>query len=158
MPERMSIWGVGPQVFTPTAAMALVAAVLTSVWPRAFRFPAIPDGVRTTLGLMLLFLAIPVYLVAVRAMLRAHREQRLLTSGIYAVCRHPIYAGWIVLIWPGVALLANSWLLLTLAAWMYVLVRRHVAREEANLEAQFGADYLRYRQRVNAIFPTLRRR
>jgi protein-S-isoprenylcysteine O-methyltransferase Ste14 len=151
----MSIWGVGPAVGLPTACYGLAAVVSTRIWPSALAIGGVPYPWLAVLGGLLLAIGAAWYAIAVRTVRKAYREQRLVTGGVYAVCRHPIYAGWILLILPAIALLLDSWPVLSTAAVMYVLTRIHVRREEQGLEAEFGDRYVDYKRRTNAIFPTL---
>lgn len=75
------------------------------------------------------------------------RPDRLVTSGPYAVSRHPMYVAW-TLIYLGAAFVANTaWLLLLLPA-LAALTHREMRREEARLTHAFGAEYEAYRARV----------
>jgi protein-S-isoprenylcysteine O-methyltransferase Ste14 len=158
VPKRMSILGVGPAIGAPTACYGAAALAATLAWPSAFAIAVLPYPYLAVGGGILLAIGVLWYTIAVRAIHKAYQEQRLVTDGIYALCRHPIYAGWVLLILPALGLLMNSWLLLSAAAVMYVLTRIHVRREEENLQAQFGDRYLDYQRRTNAIFPAMPRR
>jgi protein-S-isoprenylcysteine O-methyltransferase Ste14 len=81
---------------------------------------------------------------------------RVNEGGPYALCRHPIYASWIVFNVPAIVLLADNWLGLLSVAPMYVALRILVRREEAWLERTFGDTYLEYRRRVNPVLPVPR--
>ena len=153
----MPIWGAGPSLGLPTALYGLAALAATLIRPSIFTIEVAPHPILAILGGTLLAIGIPLYVVSLRTMLKAHREERLATGGVYAFCRHPIYASWILLILPAVGLLLNSWLFLSTAVVMYVMTRVHIGREEENLVAQFGQEYIEYKRRVGAIFPTLRR-
>ncbi len=157
MANRISVWGVGPLVGVPTACYGLAAAGVSLIWPATFAL-GVPYAWLAALAVVLLAVGAAWYVAAVRAMFKAYREERLLTGGLYAVCRHPIYASWILFLLPALGLVADSWLVLSTAAVMYVLTRLSIGREERGLEAQFGRPYAEYRRRTNAIFPTLRRR
>jgi protein-S-isoprenylcysteine O-methyltransferase Ste14 len=154
----MPIWGVGPAVGVPTACYGLAAGAATFVWPSASGIGGLPYPWLAVLGGLLLAMGAAWYAIAVRTVRSAYREERLVTDGVYAVCRHPIYAGWILLILPAIGLLLNSWPVLSMAVVMYVLTRIHVRREEQSLEAQFGDRYADYKRRTNALFPTFARR
>ena len=158
MAERMPFWGVGPTVGAPTACYGLAALVASLVWPSVFAiapprgpWPAVVAG-------MLLAVGVPWYAIGVRAVRKAYGADRLVTDGLYALCRHPIYAAWILFILPALGLLANSWLVLSTAVVMYALTRLFVRREEQSLEARFGELYAEYKRRTNAIFPRLPKR
>jgi protein-S-isoprenylcysteine O-methyltransferase Ste14 len=71
----------------------------------------------------------------------------LMTSGPYALSRHPMYIGELAL-WLGLAILFGSPVALAGFAVMFAVMRRLATREEAGLEAAFGDAYRRYKARV----------
>jgi len=153
--QRMSIWGIGPSVAAPSILCGALAGVATWLWPEWFSIPWVPYPVVLVVGLVLLVLGIVFQMIVGRALTRAYGQDRLVTTGPYAICRNPLYANIILTITPGIALVCGSWLMLTTSLVMYVLVRVRVRREELYLEERFGQEYLDYRRRTNAIFPTI---
>jgi len=85
---------------------------------------------------------------------KAYKERRLVTSSIYSVCRHPVYALALVAM-CGVVLLLQSWVMLVVPLVAYLAARILIRDEERLLVARFGQEYLDYRKRVNPFFPTL---
>ncbi|MBX9616684.1 MAG: isoprenylcysteine carboxylmethyltransferase family protein [Caulobacteraceae bacterium] len=72
----------------------------------------------------------------------------LVTTGIYGLTRNPIYLGFAIT-YLGLAIGLDSPLALILLIPCLVVIDRFVIRrEEHYLQARFGADYDRYRQRV----------
>jgi protein-S-isoprenylcysteine O-methyltransferase Ste14 len=72
----------------------------------------------------------------------------LVTSGIYARSRNPMYVA-LALLFAGTAVLADSgWLALLLLPFLGVLRVGVIAREERYLERKFGEPYRAYRARV----------
>jgi protein-S-isoprenylcysteine O-methyltransferase Ste14 len=84
-----------------------------------------------------------------------HSQSRLVTTGIRARVRHPVYLAHLseMLAWSiGTGLLV-CWLLTALAiATGTVMIRM----EDVELERRFGAEYRSYRARVSAVLPRLR--
>jgi len=158
VPEKMSLWGVGPKIGRWTFFYLAAAVAATLVWPSVFSIRFVPRGYLAAAGGVLLLSVVPLYVITVRAVARAHREDRLVTTGPYAVCRHPLYALWILLIVPAVAAFLASWLVLTASLFMYVVTRIATRHEEAYLEERFGEAYREYKRRVNAVLPTVWRR
>ena len=73
--------------------------------------------------------------------------QSLVTTGPYALSRHPMYVGW-WLIHLGVGLLRGSaWVAATVPAATLV-EHLGVLAEERGLAREFGAEFARYRERV----------
>jgi hypothetical protein len=79
---------------------------------------------------------------------------RLVTTGVYAWVRHPMLAGGLAFLLTSRPSLNN--IVYTAMYTAYMLVGSHY--EERRLVRVFGEDYLRYRARVGAFFPRLRRR
>jgi protein-S-isoprenylcysteine O-methyltransferase Ste14 len=92
-------------------------------------------------------------LIAVISMNRAYNSDRLVTSGIFAVVRHPIYSAWIVVILPGLALLSRSWPLLLVPVVAYVTLKLTIHQEDEYPQQRFSQAYLDYRNGVNELFP-----
>ncbi len=63
-----------------------------------------------------------------------------------------MYASFVLLIVPGLALILDSWLVLTASAVVYVLFRALVPGEDRWLKEKFGAQYEEYRRRVPVKF------
>ena len=75
------------------------------------------------------------------------RSDRPVTTGPYAVSRHPMYMGW-TYIYVGVALVVNTRWLLILLPLLLAFVHRTVLTEERQLEERLGSDYRTYKRRV----------
>jgi protein-S-isoprenylcysteine O-methyltransferase Ste14 len=84
-----------------------------------------------------------------------NQHQRLVTTGIRARVRHPVYLAHLceMLAWSIGTGLAVCWLL---TAFAIVTGAVMIRMEDAELEKRFGAEFVSYRQRVHAVFPTHR--
>ena len=81
-----------------------------------------------------------------------HRDDRLITTGIRAHVRHPVYLGHLceMLAWSMGTGLLVCWLLTAFAiATGTVMIRM----EDAELEKRFGEEYRRYQCAVPALIP-----
>jgi protein-S-isoprenylcysteine O-methyltransferase Ste14 len=75
------------------------------------------------------------------------RPDQLVTTGPYALSRHPMYESWTA-IYVGIALwLRSGWLALLLPL-LLALVGRETSAEERLLRARFGRAYAEYAARV----------
>jgi protein-S-isoprenylcysteine O-methyltransferase len=75
---------------------------------------------------------------------------QLVTTGLYRWIRHPIYTA-DLLLFAGLQLALQSWLVLAVIPLIVVLVRQS-AREEVQLEAAFPG-YAEYRRRTKRFIP-----
>jgi protein-S-isoprenylcysteine O-methyltransferase Ste14 len=99
-------------------------------------------------GVVMLLMGLMLYVESLRRVIPAMRQGRLCRQGPYAMCRHPIYLAWGLLIGPGVLLLAGSWLGAFGPLLLHWPVRRLALAEEVPLRAEFGEEYASYRQEV----------
>lgn len=81
-------------------------------------------------------------------------SHRLVTTGVYAWVRHPMLAGGLVFLLTSGPSLNN--IVYTAMYTVYMLIGGYY--EERRLVRIFGEDYQRYRDRVGAFCPRLRRR
>ena len=115
----------------------------------------IPPLPRYALAGALLALALFVSWRAIRAFARASTEVKpwrpttaLVTTGMFAHTRNPMYWGLGILILAIAIGLASNWTLIALAAFALVIHYGVVLREERYLAAKFGDDYRRYQAEV----------
>jgi protein-S-isoprenylcysteine O-methyltransferase Ste14 len=98
----------------------------------------------------------PIFIISGFTLHKYFDEGKLITKGVYAYFRHPIYGSWIVFIIPGIVLILNSLLGLTIPFVMYAIFKILVAEEEIYLEEKFGDQYFEYKRKVGGIFPKFR--
>jgi protein-S-isoprenylcysteine O-methyltransferase Ste14 len=96
----------------------------------------------------------PAQLGGLPELLPEHPEQRLVTSGIRARVRHPVYLAHLLemLAWSLGTGLSVVYALTAFALISGVLMIR---MEDAELEQRFGEPYREYRSRVRSIVPRL---
>ncbi|MGH8932731.1 MAG: methyltransferase family protein [Egibacteraceae bacterium] len=98
-------------------------------------------------GLLLLLWSLISFGRSFRVGIDADHPDKLITTGIFAFSRNPIYVAF-GLILLGQFLIFSNWILLVYigaAAW---LIHRQVLREEEYLKGQYGQEYLEYCNRV----------
>ncbi|MBI4732090.1 MAG: isoprenylcysteine carboxylmethyltransferase family protein [Chloroflexi bacterium] len=83
------------------------------------------------------------------------KEHQLVTSGPFAIVRHPMYVGLILAAFGGL-LIYITWTMLVFAC-LAPLVLVRAWREEQALAAEFGEQWQEYCKRVPAFFPRLRK-
>jgi protein-S-isoprenylcysteine O-methyltransferase Ste14 len=81
--------------------------------------------------------------------------EKLVTGGIYQVCRNPMYLGNILLI-LGFGFFANSILFLSVFFPVFCLFYLAIIKAEENfLSYKFGEEFVQYCQQTNALFPNI---
>ena len=153
MNEKMSRWGIGPVFASLSAGYGMIMLAISRYFRPAFQIDVVPHWLIFTLGISLIVVGVPFFIISVTTVMRAYNADELVTNGIFRFCRHPLYASWVVLLVPGIVLLVNSWIGLTAPIFMYLVLRTLVRKEEVYLESAFGSDYSDYKRKVPCILP-----
>jgi len=152
-------------VRAPILALATLLFVAAMVWlwrPLPIALPAAVRLASLTLGALLYFPALGLYLWGLRTLgamfgpstgfgVRLAAGHRLITTGPFALVRHPMYLA-VIAAGIGGLLLYRTWAMLAFAAAMFGLIVR-ARREEAALAAEFGATWEAYCRRVPPWLP-----
>ena len=85
---------------------------------------------------------------------KAAGQGHLVTTGIYATIRHPQYTGFL-LITLGMIFEWATLPLLIMWPILALLYYRLARREEADMEREFGAEYIAYKRRTGMFLPAL---
>lgn len=130
--------------------------IAVSVTPffEGFRPPAVPDQLADWLGAIGLLIGTGIVFFAVRTLRRSFtihtaikQHTELVTAFPFNFSRNPMYLGGLLqcLAW---SLLQRSWLTFVWTLGLLLLLNFKVQIEEKNLEAVFGATYLKYKKSV----------
>jgi protein-S-isoprenylcysteine O-methyltransferase Ste14 len=134
-----------------TLAWYVMVLVLVAISERPWSH--LPSGEVARIAGLLLMAGAALGRVWTSAFIAGSKDERLVTTGPYARCRHPLYA-LSLLGGVGVGLAARSVVLLaitvTLLAWLHV---RAIRAEERLLDARHGEEFRRYRATVPLLIP-----
>jgi protein-S-isoprenylcysteine O-methyltransferase Ste14 len=143
--------------------MWVLMAAVTAAWHGVSlyenRWTWIPAGILFCAGLVLYKLSHSKFtltqLGGLPEILRSHNQQQLVTTGIRARVRHPVYLGHLceMLAWSLGTGLAVCWALTAFAIATGALMIR---MEDEELEKRFSEEYRQYRSRVPAVLPRIR--
>jgi protein-S-isoprenylcysteine O-methyltransferase Ste14 len=141
-------------------AMWALVAVITAPWRAVAlyenKWTWIPAALLFGIGLLLYRLSHTHFtltqLGGLPELLPNHSHQRLVTTGIRARVRHPVYLGHLceMLAWSLGTGLAVCW---ALTAFAIVTGAVMIRMEDKELETRFGEEYRHYRSTVPALLP-----
>ncbi|MBO5496329.1 MAG: isoprenylcysteine carboxylmethyltransferase family protein [Oscillospiraceae bacterium] len=153
--EHLPVYGVGPLYGCAVAALTLAAVLMRDLPLFASGRLEGPGPLPVVLGSILIAagIALWIYAVPISKIDDGIKENRLVTTGAYAIVRNPIYSA-IMLACTGVILiLGNAWFLfLPFIFWLLMTVLMK-ATEEKWLRELFGREYDDYCRRVNRCWP-----
>ena len=147
MGKKMSVMGVGGKIAIPTALYMAVAGAVSWFFRPLFRITGDSRALRIP-GILMTAAGFALNLAAAGAMLKAHKEDRLATGGLYRLFRDPMYVLQIFITLPGLFLLFNSWLVLTGVIPAYIAYQVFVRQEHRYLADRFGEAYRAYLKTV----------
>ena len=151
--NHLPVFGVGPYLIFSIMAITVLTITLSyyNIIPRYQSNQIILN----IIGAALILTGVIFWLSAVRnsKIDKNIKENRLVTSGIYGVVRHPIYAAFLYAV-TGVIFIANNIILLVLPVlyWLMLTVVM-INTEEKWLVELYGDDYLNYSKKVNRFIP-----
>ena len=130
------------------------------VFAAAFNFPTVSrqelfhSGIASwagvllcVVGLFLIFLSLVSFGKSFRVGIDPDHPDRLITTGIFAFSRNPIYVAF-GLVLLGQFLVFSNWILLAYLLATVWLFRRQISREEEYLRSHYGQQYAEYCDRV----------
>ena len=143
--------GVGPRIILRTIPLVLVAVALEIFAPKMARIGFFDNTIVKTFGWIWLAFGIAAFITSLAQFIANFPKGKLISTGMYACSRNPIYSCWIIFILPALAFVLNNWLFF---AAVYVMCRTTlflVREEEKDLLQVFGKEYEEYKNRVGSI-------
>lgn len=158
--EHLPVIGVGPLIVIPQIFLTALSVVLSAKgYGDAGKFSVlkIPFGI---VGVILIIFGICLWCSAnFKTKVEQYiTENRLVTTGVYAIVRNPIYSAFL-LACTGIVLLANNLFLLAvpLVCWIYMTILLKLT-EEKWLKDLYGKQYTDYCKKVNRCIPMFLKR
>lgn len=155
----------GPVTFL---ILRIVGGIL---WICCFLFPIVPELFnavrlgpslwRELIGLLLALTALPMGYSVFRHLGRnitdtveTRADHQLVTTGIYAYIRHPLYTTGFLLFF-GLGLLSGVWPVLILSVLVLFVLALRTFEEERQLITRFGDRYVHYAERTGRFLPRI---
>lgn len=139
--------GSGDKVMLAAMPVFVIGLILNLIGPQVFSVGGPAPWLRT-LSMMLLVPGVILWLWAVALVLLRVPRGQLITSGPFALMRHPIYTCFGLLVLPWAGFLLNTWLGAAVGLALYIGARRFAGEEDAALRREFGAAWEDYDGRV----------
>lgn len=158
--NHLPMFGVGPLyvvVIIAATALGIVFASLGLLGGGAIGEVRIPFAV---VGVLLIVAGIVLWCAAVLVAKvdDCITRNQLVTSGVYAWVRNPIYTAFLFFCTGAILLANNLWLLVLPPVFWFYMTALMRATEEKWLLAQYGDEYVAYCKRVNRCIPWMPRK
>lgn len=148
----MKITGVAPKIAVPTFLYLIVTAVVDARLSPLFKMKTNGYTVLLSAGILLILFGIGMIVTVARQLLVSFKSETLMTDGLFSLFRNPMYAAYLLCITPGIALILNSWLVLSTVVVNFILIQLYIGDEYKYLSEKFGEDYKSYLSKVRIKF------
>jgi len=142
-----TVVGSGDKIGIAALPFAVVGIALNIAFPTFFSVGG-PSDALWTASILVLAVGVTIWIWSVVLILQKVPRGELITTGPFAVMKHPLYTGVSLLVLPWLGFLLNTWLGLALGIVLYIASRRYAPEEEADLSARFGSAWDEYCGRV----------
>lgn len=144
--------GSGDRIALFALPVVVIGLALNLAFPAFFAVGG-PSAPLRYFSLAVLVLGVATWAWSVVLILKHVPHGELITSGPYAIVKHPLYAGVALLVIPWVGFLLNSWLGVLIGLAFYAGSRLFAPAEERSLAESFGPAWDAYAS--NVTFPWL---
>ena len=144
----MKITGAAPRIAVPTLIYMLIAVIIDHLYYPIFKITLNNYFTLIIVGNILILLGAGLIINVAQKLTKSFNSHHLMTNGLYIVCRNPMYAAYMIFIFPGISLLLNSWLVLTSVIVNFILLQVFIKKEYKYLEEKFGEEYKTYLNKV----------
>jgi len=139
--------GSGDKIGMLTGPFLVAGVILNILFPAWFSIGG-PAAVLQALSIVVLIPGVTCWLWSVVLILTYVPQGKLITSGPYALVKHPLYTGVALLVLPWTGFLLNTWLGVSIGAVLYIGSRLFSPEEEQQLSEHFGPAWDEYRKNV----------
>jgi protein-S-isoprenylcysteine O-methyltransferase Ste14 len=129
--------GSGDKIALLTLPFVVVGLIANVMVPTVFDAGG-PSEFLRTISIVVLIPGITIWIWSVVLILEKVPRGELITSGPYALVKHPIYTSVALLVLPWIGFLLDTWLGALIGIVLYVASRTYAPAEEEALAATFG--------------------
>ena len=139
--------GSGDRIALFTLPFLVVGVGLNIAFPKLFEVGG-PPPVLEVISILVLAIGAALWFWSVALILTRVPRGELITTGPYALAKHPLYTSVALLVLPWLGFLFDSWLGVVIGTALYAGSRLFAPAEEQELAQRFGAVWARYAAHV----------
>jgi protein-S-isoprenylcysteine O-methyltransferase Ste14 len=147
MMRLKALVGSGDRIGLFTLPFLLVGLALNIVFPAVFDVAGPPPALRVV-AVVALVIGMAIWAWSAALIVANVSRGRLITTGPFAVVKHPLYTSVALLVLPSVGFLLNTWLGAAIGCVMYIGSRMFAPAEESHMATLFGVRWDRYTSAV----------
>ena len=148
--KLMVLVGNGRKIGLFSLPFLIVGIPLNIIFPEFFSVNG-ASGLLFWISVLFLVIGIVNWIWTVVLILTKIPKKLLITTGPYAIIKHPLYVGVALLVLPWLGFMCNTWLGVLLGIVVYIGSRIYSPEEEKLLSKIFGVEWDKYSKEV--MFP-----
>lgn len=141
--------GSGDKIGMVVAPFLVAGATLNVLYPSVFRVGG-PPAPLLVISIAALVPGVTIWAWSVVLILTKVPRGELITTGPYALVKHPLYTSVALLVLPSIGFVCNTWLGALAGALLYLASRLFAPEEEMALSKTFGDRWDTYARAVKA--------
>ena len=153
MTKKMNILGIGPLLAIVGALTVVILFLLKNAIGLSLILPSDLCIYSRILAVLFVIIGLYFWLSSAIHIKKVFRSHALVTSGVFALSRNPMYAAFIVFLIPAIALFVNEMLILVVSLAMYIVFKYCICKEEEHLVKEFGNTFQQYAKQVPQLIP-----
>jgi protein-S-isoprenylcysteine O-methyltransferase Ste14 len=139
--------GNGRKIGILTLPFLVIGLILNILYPSVFAVNGPPEILKWV-SIIILIPGVVNWIWTVVLILTKIPKKELITTGPYALVKHPLYTGVALLVLPWTGFLFNSWLGIIIGLVVYIGSRLYSPEEEKILSKIFGESWEEYCRKV----------
>jgi protein-S-isoprenylcysteine O-methyltransferase Ste14 len=151
--NKLNYLGIGPKIGGVTIPLLAITIFISLKYKQLFSIYSGESRLMMYLGILLVISGLILYFSTLPLLLKGLKETKLITTGAYALCRNPLYAAFILFLLPGIGLIMNSWIVLSICFLAYLLFKINIRSEYLEMKNIFGDEYKKYSEATPELFP-----
>jgi protein-S-isoprenylcysteine O-methyltransferase Ste14 len=153
MNTKMTFGGIGPKLALITLPYIVLTILVMQRDPLFLKLLFSDSGWIAVAGYARIGIGFVFYVATIVVFLTDFKKGLLVKRGTFSLCSNPIYGSFIVFFIPGLALVFQSGMTLSIAFVLYLYFKISIHGENKVLQREFGEAYEKYSKSVNKIIP-----
>jgi protein-S-isoprenylcysteine O-methyltransferase Ste14 len=151
--NKLNSLGIGPKIAGIALAWLAVVIFIAQKSKCSFVYLHDKNNILFFIGIAFIIVGSVMYFFTIPSLMKGLKNTKLITTGTFYLCRNPLYAAILLFVVPGISLLMNSWLVLTISIVAYIGFKIFIKSEVAEMEKFFGDEYRKYKAETPQFLP-----
>jgi protein-S-isoprenylcysteine O-methyltransferase Ste14 len=141
------LMGSGRKIGKMATPLLVIGLIINLIFPAIFSLGG-PENSIKNLSVFMFLVGLVVWIWGAALILIKVPQKQLITSGPFALVKHPLYTAIALLVLPWGGIMLNSWLGIVVGMLVYKGMKIYAPEEEILMAKTFGKEWDEYQKRV----------